>query len=74
MVCGIAAVLGFGVLIIPQVAAVVLGHLGLSREPAGRGFAIAGLATGYFCLLITAVVIAFIVIGIASISQYPGGY
>ncbi|WP_246036577.1 DUF4190 domain-containing protein [Sinomonas susongensis] len=74
MVCGIASLLGFGFLLLPQLAAIVLGHLALSREPAGRGLAIAGLATGYFCLLITVVVIAFIVIGIASISQYHSGY
>ncbi|WP_334170845.1 DUF4190 domain-containing protein [Sinomonas sp.] len=74
MVCGIASLLGFGFLLFPQVAAIVLGHLALAREPAGRGFAIAGLATGYFCLLITVVVIAFIVIGIASISQYGYNY
>lgn len=74
MVCGIASLLGFGFLLVPQLVAIVLGHLALSREPAGRGFAIAGLATGYFCLLITVVVIAFIVIGVASISQYHYGY
>ncbi|KHL02774.1 DUF4190 domain-containing protein [Sinomonas humi] len=74
MVCGIASLLGFGFLLLPQLAAIVLGHLALSREPAGRGFAIAGLATGYFCLLVSVVVIAFLVIGIASISQYSYNY
>ncbi|MCH6472232.1 DUF4190 domain-containing protein [Sinomonas terrae] len=74
MVCGIASLLGFGFLLLPQLAAIVLGHLALSREPAGRGFAIAGLATGYFCLLVSIVVIAFLVIGIASISQYSYNY
>ena len=69
MVCGIAALLGFGFILLPQIAAVVLGHLALSREPSGRGFAIAGLAMGYFALLITVVVIAFFVITLASISQ-----
>ncbi|WP_422934901.1 DUF4190 domain-containing protein [Sinomonas sp. P47F7] len=74
MVCGIASLLGFGVFLLPQVAAVILGHLALSREPAGRGFAIAGLATGYFCLLITVAILAFIAIGIASVGSYHSGY
>jgi hypothetical protein len=74
MVCGIAALVGFGFFLLPQIAAVVLGHLGLAREPAGRGFAIAGLVMGYVGLLITAVVVAFFVIAIASISQSPYGY
>lgn len=74
MVCGIAALVGFGFFLLPQIAAVVLGHLGLAREPAGRGFAIAGLVMGYVGLLIAVVVIAFFVIAIASISQSPYGY
>jgi hypothetical protein len=74
MVCGIAALVGFGFFLLPQIAAVVLGHLGLAREPAGRGFAIAGLVMGYVGLLITVVVIAFFVIAIASVSRSPYGY
>ncbi|WP_211129138.1 DUF4190 domain-containing protein [Sinomonas albida] len=74
MVCGIASLVGFGFFLLPQIAAVILGHMALSREPAGRGFAIAGLAMGYFCLLITVVVIAFFVIGISSLSSYHSGY
>jgi hypothetical protein len=74
MVCGIAALVGFGFFLLPQIAAVVLGHLAMAREPSGRGFAIAGLVMGYICLLITAVVVAFFVIAITSISRSPYGY
>lgn len=55
--CGIAVYLGFGVFILPQVAAVILGHLALRREPSGRGFAIAGLVMGYLGLVLTVLAI-----------------
>lgn len=48
MVLGIVGLLGFffggGLL---SIGAVVFGHIGLRKEPAGRGMAIAGIATGY---------------------------
>lgn len=47
MVCGIAGVVTMGTMFLPQLAAIVLGHIGLRREPRGRGFAIAGLVMGY---------------------------
>jgi len=56
--CGIASFLGFGFFLLPQLAAVVLGHLALNREPAGRGLAIAGLVLGYAAIAITVLVVA----------------
>lgn len=50
LVCGIASVI-VGWLLVPQVAAIITGHLGLKREPAGRGLSIAGLVLGYLFLL-----------------------
>lgn len=50
MVCGIASVI-MGWILLPQIAAIVTGHLALKREPAGRGMSIAGLVLGYLCLL-----------------------
>lgn len=48
MVLGIVGLVGFflggGLL---SVGAVIFGHIGLKREPAGRGMAIAGIVTGY---------------------------
>jgi hypothetical protein len=65
--CGIAVYLGFGFFILPQIAAVILGHLALRREPSGRGFAIAGLVMGYLGLILTVVAIVGITI-LASIA------
>ncbi len=62
--CGIAVFLGLGIFILPQIAAVVMGHLALFREPAGRGLAIAGLVLGYLGLALTAIVLTFIVVAI----------
>lgn len=69
--CGIAVYLGFGVFILPQLAAVILGHLALRREPSGRGLAIAGLVMGYLGLVLTvlAIVGLAIVASIASTSS-----
>ncbi|MFB2572943.1 DUF4190 domain-containing protein [Micrococcus sp. IITD107] len=47
MVFGILGVLSAGTMFLPQLAAIVLGHIGLRKEPNGRGFAIAGLVMGY---------------------------
>ena len=41
----------FGLL--PAIAGVILGHLGLKREPHARGMAIAGLVTGYVGIAIS---------------------
>lgn len=61
--CGIAALMGFGFFLLPQLAAVVLGHLAWTREPAGRGLAVAGLVLGYLALAITVLVV--VVLGVA---------
>lgn len=57
MCCGIAAFVGFGFFILPQIAAVILGHLALKREPGSRGMAIAGLVMGYVAIALTIAVI-----------------
>lgn len=61
--CGVASFLGFGFFLLPQLAAVVLGHLALNREPAGRGMAIAGLVLGYVAIAITVLVV--VTLGVA---------
>jgi Domain of unknown function (DUF4190) len=50
MVCGIASVI-MGWILLPQIAAIVTGHLALKREPSGKGMSITGLVLGYLCLL-----------------------
>ena len=47
MVLGIVSVATLGSTFFTQIAAVVLGHIALSKEPAGRGMALAGLIMGY---------------------------
>jgi hypothetical protein len=66
--CGIAVYLGFGFFILPQLAAVILGHLALRREPSGRGFAIAGLVMGYLGLALTVLAIVGLTI-LASVAS-----
>jgi len=61
--CGVAAFLGFGFFLLPQLAAVILGHLALQREPGGRGLAVAGLVLGYAAIAITLLVV--ITLGVA---------
>ncbi len=72
MCCGIAVYVGFGFFILPQIAAVVLGHLALKREPAGKGMAIAGLVMGYLGVALTLIfgIIFFVAIGASSGSRY----
>jgi hypothetical protein len=52
LILGTAAVLTGGLLILPQLLAVVFGHLALRREPAGRPLALTGLILGYVMLLV----------------------
>ncbi len=69
--CGIAVFLGFGFFILPQIAAVILGHLALTREPASKGMAIAGLVLGYVGIAITVLVIVIFSLAIGS-ARYRG--
>lgn len=66
LVCGIVGVVTFGFLFLPQIAAIVLGHIGLSKEPAGRGMAIGGLVMGYLVAGLWAMLLFFGFIGAAS--------
>ncbi|VXC46515.1 conserved hypothetical protein [Arthrobacter sp. 9V] len=74
MCCGIAVYVGFGFFILPQIAAVILGHLALKREPAGKGMAIAGLVMGYLGVVLALIFIIFIVIGINASNSSRYGY
>ncbi|QCU76828.1 DUF4190 domain-containing protein [Citricoccus sp. SGAir0253] len=47
LVLGISGVATFGTLLVPQLLAIVFGHLSLRREPDARGLALAGLIMGY---------------------------
>jgi hypothetical protein len=71
--CGVATMLGFGVFLLPQIAAVVLGHMALKREPGGRGMAIAGLVLGYVGIAFTVLAIVLVALLLAGSANY-GGY
>ncbi len=72
---GAAAVFTGGLLLVPQILAVVFGHIALRREPAGRPLALTGLIMGYVMLLAAIlVVIAFIgLIAASTTAPVPGG-
>lgn len=44
-----------------SIGAVIFGHIGLRKEPAGRGMAIAGLVTGYIGVGLGLIFLIFIV-------------
>jgi hypothetical protein len=69
LVCGLASVF-LGWFILPQLAAIVLGHLALRREPSGKAMSITGLALGYVCLLGYGLFWIFVIVFAA---QYSGG-
>lgn len=67
----------FAVGLIFALAAVVLGHLALKREPAARSMAIAGLATGYAGIAISVVwgivLLATVLIPLLAVGAFLGG-
>lgn len=71
MVLGISSVI-LGWLMIPQIAAIITGHLALGREPAGKGMSIAGLVLGYLCLLGYGAFWLLLIIGLMSYSSAYG--
>ncbi|MCZ2401936.1 DUF4190 domain-containing protein [Paenarthrobacter sp. Z7-10] len=72
MILGIASFVGFGFLILPQIAAVITGHMGLKREqPQGKGFAIAGLVLGYLTLLGYAALWILIIVAVLNAASHP---
>lgn len=71
--CGIAAFIGLGFFLLPQLAAVILGHMALKREPSGRGMAIAGLVLGYVGIALTLLVFVLIAVGLAITRSSYGG-
>lgn len=73
MICGIASVI-LGWFLLPQIAAIVTGHLALKREPSGKGMSITGLVLGYLCLLGYGAFWLLLVVGAAMYSTSGYGY
>jgi biotin transporter BioY len=57
---------------IPQIAAIITGHLALRREPSGKGMSITGLVLGYLCLLGYGAFWLVLIIGLMSYSSTYG--
>lgn len=62
MILGIISVVGGFTFLLPPIVGVVLGHIGLRREPHGRGMAIAGLVMNYVSLALLLLAVVFLVI------------
>ncbi|MDQ0240916.1 DUF4190 domain-containing protein [Arthrobacter bambusae] len=74
MCCGIAVFVGLGFFVLPQIAAVILGHMALRKEPAGKGMAIAGLVLGYLGIVAVTIFWVFVAIFAATASRYNYNY
>ena len=84
MITGIAGLtVGWTVPLPWSLAAVILGHIGLSQLKrgigTGRGYAIAGLATGYTgiaitVLIIAGIVLAFVTLGVDGVQSMLNNY
>lgn len=73
LVCGISSVL-LGWFLIPQLAAIITGHLALGREPSGKGMSITGLVLGYLCLLGYGALWLLLILGLAAYRTSSYGY
>jgi len=63
LVLGIVSVMTLGMFFIPQVLAIIFGHLARRRERAGRPMALAGLVMGYVVAGIWVVLLFLISLG-----------
>lgn len=61
-IVGIVFSFVFGLGLLPAIAAIVTGHIALKREPHARGFAIAGVITGYSGLALSILVVIVVVV------------
>lgn len=59
MVCGIVGlVLSFFMIgFLPALAGVILGHIGMKKEPTAKGFSLTGVITGYAGLALSLVIV-----------------
>jgi Domain of unknown function (DUF4190) len=73
MICGISSVL-LGWFLLPQLAAIITGHVALGREPSGKGMSITGLVLGYVCLLGYGALWVLLVVGMMAYSSNSSGY
>jgi hypothetical protein len=72
LVLGIVGIASGGFLFIPQIGAIVLGHIALRREPSGRGMAIAGLVLGYLVIALWLLFLVFMAVVFQGFSTTSG--
>ena len=70
LVLGIVGVVSGGWFILPQILAVVFGHIGLRKEPSVKGMAIAGLVLGYLMVAVSLVYGIFLALAFSSSSGW----
>lgn len=71
LVAGIIGLVSGGMLLVPEIVAIICGHMALKREPHMRGVAIGGLVTGYLAMLFVVVVAGLLVWGFfATVGSY----
>jgi hypothetical protein len=70
MILGIVSIATLGSTFLTQIAAVVLGHIALNREPAGRGMALAGLIMGYVTIGLGILLVILAIIFFAAWAPY----
>lgn len=71
MILGILSIIGGFALVLPPIVGVILGHMGLKREPNGRGMAIAGLVMNYLSLALVLIGVVLFTILIAAVMAAP---
>jgi hypothetical protein len=80
MVLGIGGVffsLWYGLGLFPSIAAIITGHIAQRRQPAGKGFWIAGLICGYVGLLLSLIgvaILVFVIIYALAAANDPSSY
>ena len=70
MILGIVSIATLGSTFFTQIAAVVLGHIALNREPAGRGMALAGLIMGYVTIGLGILLVVLAILFFAAWAPY----
>ncbi|MGJ9404404.1 DUF4190 domain-containing protein [Arthrobacter sp. KK5.5] len=74
LVLGIVGLVTGGFLLLPQIGAIVVGHIALRREPEGRGMAIAGLVLGYLVVVLGLVLLLLLVLFLPVMSAMSGDF
>ncbi|WP_051389379.1 DUF4190 domain-containing protein [Arthrobacter sp. 35W] len=72
MVLGLASlVLGFGFLILPQIAGIITGHMAMKKEaPQGKAFYLTGLISSYLALVGYVLVWVLIIVSLAIAAEH----